>query len=613
MSNALKLRLLKLKGEVFKPKPKMSLKDWAEAYRVLPSYSAIPGKFKVDTVQPWLEIYNAITDGKTRNVTVVSPTQVGKSELLNNIIGYYTHQQPSSMALLMPNEKLLDAMDIRLQAMFQESPALKDVAINGDKFSKQFPGGQLFLLSARSPSDLSSKPIRIALADEVSRFPISSGGEGDPLSLLAERQSTYHDSLNVAVSSPTNKGSCRISQRYDEGTQEEFNAKCFHCNEYEELKWSQVHIDESNILNSCYVCSHCSASWSEYERIQSVKAGKFIAKHPKRTHHRSFHFNQLVSPFQTVAQLAEKYLLAKKSIETEKTFINTSLAECYTPKLDTADWERQYDRRQTYSVGVVPNEDIRVLTMACDVQGNRIEAQVVGFDQHKRAYSIDYLVFHGETHTSEPWNELKKQIEKKYKVEGTNRTLPIHLTLIDSGFNTTHVYNFVQQFHPNKVRAIKGKDSLRSWYKLGTELPNNKSYLHRLYTVGSSFIKEHIYSNLKLSFTDGIPHNSILFPEFESTFFKGICSEALQVTKSGKTEWVKTFERNEPLDTLVYCFSAFAMLKGFSMTAKEWDALAQAQDIQHDNETVTKPIINKPSQYNKTPQSSLWKNSNLKR
>lgn len=615
-NNNLQALLLKLRGEVFKPKPKMTLKEWSEQNRILPSYSAIPGKFKVDTVQPWVEVYNAISSGTARNITVVSPTQVGKSELLNNIIGFYTHQQPSSMALLMPNEKLLEAMDIRIQAMFQESNSLKHINISGDKFSKQFPGGQLFLLSARSPSDLSSKPIRIALADEVSRFPISSGGEGDPLSLLTERQSTYHDALNIAVSTPTNKGACRISQRFDEGTQEEWNAKCVHCGEYEELKWSQVHIDEMNVNNSCYVCSKCSASWSEYERLASVKAGKFIAKHPEKTHHRSFHFNQLVSPFQTVAQLAEKYLLSKKSIEAEKTFINTSLAECYTPKLDAADWERQYERRQSYSIGVIPNEDIRLLTMGVDVQGNRIEAHVIGFDKYKRAYSIEYLTFHGETHTAQPWDELRNAIDKRYKIEGTSRTLGIHLTLIDSGFNTSHVYNFVQGFHPNKVRAIKGRDNLRSWYKLGSDLPNNKHYMHRLYTVGSSFIKEHVYSSLKLSFAEGILENSIIFPEYESTFFKGICSEALQVNK-GKSEWVKTYERNEPLDTLVYCFSAFAMLSGFSYSEAQWEQLAQAQDLQHDNNNIQKvPVVPKnqqQQQYRNSASSGLWKNSTLKR
>jgi hypothetical protein len=46
-----------------------------------------------------------------------------------------------------------------------------------------FPGGSLSLVGANSPSGLASKPIRILISDEIGRFPVSAGDEGDPLGL----------------------------------------------------------------------------------------------------------------------------------------------------------------------------------------------------------------------------------------------------------------------------------------------------------------------------------------------------------------------------------------------------------------------------------------------
>jgi phage terminase large subunit GpA-like protein len=48
---------------------------------------------------------------------------------------------------------------------------------------KNFPGGSLDFVGANSPVDLSSRPKRIILSDEIDKFPPSAGSEGDPLRL----------------------------------------------------------------------------------------------------------------------------------------------------------------------------------------------------------------------------------------------------------------------------------------------------------------------------------------------------------------------------------------------------------------------------------------------
>ena len=56
---------------------------------------------------------------------------------------------------------------------------------------KNFRGGTLDFVGANSPTDLSSRPKRIILCDEIDKFPLSAGTEGDPLKLAEERTSTY--------------------------------------------------------------------------------------------------------------------------------------------------------------------------------------------------------------------------------------------------------------------------------------------------------------------------------------------------------------------------------------------------------------------------------------
>ena len=45
----------------------------------------------------------------------------------------------------------------------------------------------LAVIGPDSPVDLASRPIRIVLADEVDKYPLSAGREGDPLTLVEER------------------------------------------------------------------------------------------------------------------------------------------------------------------------------------------------------------------------------------------------------------------------------------------------------------------------------------------------------------------------------------------------------------------------------------------
>ena len=87
----------------FEPPPDLTVTEWAEANRVLPP--GTPAKHGLYVAERFQRgIMDAITDPRVRDLTCIKSTQVGLSELLRNIIGYYVDFRPSPMMLVLPRQ-----------------------------------------------------------------------------------------------------------------------------------------------------------------------------------------------------------------------------------------------------------------------------------------------------------------------------------------------------------------------------------------------------------------------------------------------------------------------------------------------------------------------------
>jgi phage terminase large subunit GpA-like protein len=58
---------------------------------------------------------------------------------------------------------------------------------------KKFSGGHLTVVGANSAASMASRPIKVVLCDEVDRYPASAGDEGDPVTLVKVRSTTFWD------------------------------------------------------------------------------------------------------------------------------------------------------------------------------------------------------------------------------------------------------------------------------------------------------------------------------------------------------------------------------------------------------------------------------------
>lgn len=86
-----------------KPPPELTLSQWADRYRMLSAESsAEPGRWHTDKAPYQREIMDAIGDAHIRRVVIMCAAQLGKTELLLNILGYFMAYAPAPILVMQP-------------------------------------------------------------------------------------------------------------------------------------------------------------------------------------------------------------------------------------------------------------------------------------------------------------------------------------------------------------------------------------------------------------------------------------------------------------------------------------------------------------------------------
>ena len=179
---------------------KMTVAEWAERYRILSrGASSEPGRYRCDRVPYQREIMESFTASDVRETVLCIASQVGKTELMNNLIGYMIHADPSPILVKYPT---LDASKgyskEKLDPMIQDTPVLAELIREARArdsgntiLQKSFPGGFIRIAGANSPSGLRRASCRVVLQDEIDSDPLSAGEEGDPCALADRRASNF--------------------------------------------------------------------------------------------------------------------------------------------------------------------------------------------------------------------------------------------------------------------------------------------------------------------------------------------------------------------------------------------------------------------------------------
>lgn len=547
------------------PPSELTVSEWADLHRRLSRESAAEaGQWRTSRTPYLREIMDAINDPYTEDITIMASSQVGKSEILLNTLGYYIDYDPSPILMIQPTEdKARDFSKERIAPMIRDTPRLRDRVGNAKTrdssntiLYKSFPGGFVALGGANSPAGLAARPIRIVLADEIDRFPVSAGNEGDPLDLAIKRTTAFYNRKKIKVSTPTVKGASRIEKEFELSTQEYYNLPCPRCEALQPLRWSQIDFETES-----HRCKECGYLSTEFE--WKKQEGQWIATAESRM--RGFHLNELISPFRRWREIIKDFRDAKrKGTEALKVFTNTSLGETWEEEGQELEEELLYNRREEYGCEVP--EDVKILTAAVDVQDDRFEIEVVGWGAGRESWGIEYHVLHGDLGSDRAWEDLDKYLTKTWKKKD-GKEFGIACTLIDSGGHfTQEVYRFVLPKEARRVYAIKGASTRKGEYTpliAGTSRPKPLKAL--LVTLGVNEGKSKVMSSLKV---EDFGPNYCHFPSdkgkgYELEYFRTLTAERLETRYERGIPyqvWAQKRARNEGFDLRVYNTAAIEIL-----------------------------------------------------
>lgn len=562
------LRLFKEFPRFVAPPPDFTVSEWADENRVLSAEgSSEAGKFRTDRAPYQREMMDATSDDEVETVVIMTSSQIGKTEMINNIVGYYIDYDPCPIMMVMPTEALAKTWSKkRLAPMLRDTPCLQGKVADaksrdGDNtiLEKSFPGGYITMVGANSPVGLSSRPIRIVLADEVDRFPKSAGGEGDPLSLAEKRTKTFWNRKKIFVSTPTDRGVSRIEKEYNESTKETWQIPCPVCGKLQPYEWSRIKFKTVTME-----CRFCLESFEE--QYWKRGKGKWIAQNPKKKKKRGFHLNALASPWERWENIIDEFLSSKvKGKESLKTFINTYLGETWEDEAgEIVEHMELFNRKEAYN-SELPH-GVLIVTAGIDVQDNRLELEVVGWGKNKESWGIYYIAIYGDPKLKRVWEELDKHLFKLYEFPD-GKKIPISCTCVDSGYLADEVYKYCKPREHKKIFAIKGKGNYEVY--IGNYTRHNR-YDAALFTIGVDNGKEIMLSNLKVKKDENgnCPPGYCHFPSdkyddidrgYNEKYFEGLCSEkrVIAYRKGVATfKWVKIVKRNEPWDLRNYAAAA---------------------------------------------------------
>ncbi len=597
MSNEIARLNAAIRGAVSlaKPPEQMTVSEWADKYRRLPQSAAEPGLWRTKRT-PYLKApMDAFSDPKVRRIVMVASSQVGKSELELNCIGYIIHQDPGTILYVFPDiDDARKFSRLRIGPMIQDSPALRtrvSKAKSRDSgnamLSKSFPGGTLIMCGSLVPSDLASTPARFVFGDELDRWALSAGNEGDPWKLATARQITFFNSKSVSVSTPTIKNASKIAKLYAEGTMERWCVECPHCGKYHDIHFSDIRYTatEKRVLgekqyeveNIYYVCPGCGCISTE----TTVKRqdAKWIAENPDayRRGVRSFWLNSFVSPWASWESMILEYLYAQGDSRALQVVYNTRFGELWEDRGDLEDEDSMMARREDYGQredgsDIELPEGVLVLTCGIDTQDDRLEYEVVGHGHFGETWGIRKGVIMGRPDDDDTWAAMDDVLDHVFRFK-SGVGLRISMSFMDEGGHfTMEVRQRCAERIGKKLFCIKGMSASDTPY---TAPPKKQRIMVRNVAVGAAWQyqigvdagKQIIMDNLRVQ-TPGPKYCH--FPkrdDYGSSFFKGLLSETkVYDPRKRKHPWVWTkipgHERNEALDCRNYALAAFKSLPG---------------------------------------------------
>jgi phage terminase large subunit GpA-like protein len=580
-------RLADLRRKYLSPPPKLTVSEWADRNRIVPSYSAEPGPWRTDRTPYLREIMDALGDPTVERVCFMKCARIGGTEAGLNIIGYFIDQDPSPVMIVQPTVD--DAKDFskeQLAPSIESTPCLsakvrepraKD---SGNTIvSKAFAGGAIFLVGANSPRGFRRRTVRVLDLEEIDGYPASAGTEGDQIKLAIRRTATFAHRRKIYMNStPTLKGDSKIAEEYEASDQRRFQVPCPHCDTPQVLIWKHLRWEEGKPETAAYACESCGTMIQEHEKYAMLAAGVWVPTYPERRE-RGYHINALYSPWVSWTELVREWLEAQGNVLKLQVFINTALGEVWEER-GPLDSNALLGRREDY--GAACPMEVRALTAGVDVQDDRIEVTVWGWGAGEEVWRLSHQIIAGDPDQGDVWRQLDDIRAHAWpRADGT--ALRLWSTGVDCGAHAEAVYRYCKARYQQRVYAVRGASKPGEPVAPRKASRNNK-YGCPIFYVGTDAAKDVWYARLRRTEPGaGYVHFDL---ETEADYLEQLTSERRVRHEIGgritRRYEVVTGRRNEALDCAVYALAALYISNAHKAKAplgevKQGPAVAQTE------------------------------------
>lgn len=475
--NANAARITRSFARGLRPPARITVSEWAAQHRYFADDSPMPGLYDPATAPYLREIMDRVSPhDPAPEVSVIKCAQSGGSVTGENMIGCIADVAPGPLMYVGPTiTAAKDWLAEKFWPMVEASPRL-----NPDRGGAIMPrrsrdgagttalrvrfrtGGWMLIAGANSAATLRQHSIRYVVEDDLDQFPDDLDNQGSTEGMVEARLTVFMRlgiSKRLGISTPTNKGASKIGRRYAASDQRRFFLKCRHCDArfdpvFEDLKWPKGRPDLVELIAPC--CGVAIQHWEkalmsredgwcptvEIEgeappRVMDEEAFQAWRARDTKGLAPGYKITGLVTPLQTWATLCTTFVKAQGDVNALRTWTNLKLGEEFVLKGDAppADSLRVL-REQDWGRHQIPWGPV-VFTLGCDVQGDGIYFEAVGWAFGLENWGLDHGFLPGATDVpgEGAWAKLEEYARRTF-VLPSGRAFGFDQICVDAGYHT---------------------------------------------------------------------------------------------------------------------------------------------------------------------------------
>jgi len=546
-------------------------------------------------------IFDAIMDDRWRKVSIVGPTQNGKTTIATNIpLLYYLFEMQEDVIFGLPSMELASGMWLEKlkpvieDSIYRDMLPTKGAGSRGGNFTAvRFKNGVTlrFMGAGGGAEQMSSHTAKYILLTEIDKMDQSrgEGTEADPVSLIQNRCDAFEDSKIVMECTVTNEQGRIWQESMVHGSGGIIHVPCPKCNFFQELnREGLIFNNESGLVaeeTAAYKCCKCEELWTNSDRLEALdtpklvhrgqyidNSGNVVGELPP-TKNFGMHYNVLHSPMQSLSKTAGQQWEADRSDlkEVKKAMIQSKWAIPYRDE----DIDRDQISMQTlrkladgsdYRLREVPSWCDKII-FSVDIQKGYSFWQAEAYNMESmHSVVLEYGTVDQRDESDAGFYNMLQELDDIAMEGWDNKTSD--LKMIDTGYRydligpwmkrnkTWFGVKGIGQGQRNKltgkkeiykVNGIFGiriqDDGNRIWF---IEVDNTKALVHDRYLIENETI-------------DCFRH---VPQDVDITWIKSMTAEAREWDELGEEfKWKKVRRRNDYLDCASYAIAGAYFLK----------------------------------------------------